>query len=190
MKKAVHLLVDKFDILLQNRLKLVLAKQIKDEVDQRMRTLRQLSQAKVLCSKCKSAQASTTSKPKNCSTCLTDLKIKSPTVKQIRTKVRERVDRSIEHHHQRLQSPRTRGTNGNKYPYKSPNRWFESQESSIRSVEDLQYSIETSPANTRTRSPNRHKIHAPIADASFCSSDKVRAYGHGPAHLGHHFPPC
>ena len=33
MKKAVHLLVDKFDILLQNRLKLVLAKQIKDEVD-------------------------------------------------------------------------------------------------------------------------------------------------------------
>ena len=37
MKKAVHLLVDKFDILLQNRLNLILSKQVKDEVDRRMR---------------------------------------------------------------------------------------------------------------------------------------------------------
>lgn len=97
MKKAVHLLVDKFDILLQNRLKLILAKHVKDEVDQRVRTLRQVSQAKVFCAKCKSAQRKDLAKPKNCSNC-TDLKKKSPTVKQIRTKVQERVDRSIEHH--------------------------------------------------------------------------------------------
>lgn len=126
MKKAVHLLVDKFDILLQNRLKLILAKHVKDEVDQRVRTLRQLSQAKVFCAKCKSAQRKDPIKLKNCSNCHTDLKKKSPTVKQIRTKVQERVDRSIEHHQQRLQSPRTRGPNCTKYPYKSPNRFFES----------------------------------------------------------------
>lgn len=79
MKKAVHLLVDKFDILLQNRLNLILSKQVKDEVDRRMRTYKQ---TKVLCAKCKSlTRRETASKVKFCSHSITDHLKKSPTAK-------------------------------------------------------------------------------------------------------------
>lgn len=40
MKKAVHLLVEKFDILIQNRFELILSKQVQDEVDKKLRTFK------------------------------------------------------------------------------------------------------------------------------------------------------
>jgi len=45
MKKAVHLIVEKFDDIIQEKLNLLVTKKVKDEVDLRMIQLRSISRA-------------------------------------------------------------------------------------------------------------------------------------------------